>query len=385
VSTPASLGVGADLIGFGGGQPASESYPLEALERAFSRAILQDGRKVLPYGASQGLLALREIVAERLANRGINVSPEHVAILTGSLQGLHLIGRITLDRGDVIATEAPTFMGALSTWEHQQPRYLSVPVDEHGMVIESLVEALRANPDNRPKFVYLLPTFQNPSGVSLTLERRMKLLEVAHEYDLLIVEDDPYGEFWFDEGAHQIPPLRSLPGAEERVIYLGTFSKILSPGIRLAYAVAAPEMIHALQRAKRGVDFHTDTLLQQAVVHLIRDPDFDLEAHIATGRSLYKERRDAMLDALEGTFSSETRWTTPAGGFFLWIDLPRGVSGEAVVSAAMAEGVAVFPGSIFYPNADGGSNGLRLSYSNATPERIREGIHRLDRAVTAVT
>jgi 2-aminoadipate transaminase len=384
VSTPASLGVGADLIGFGGGQPAEESYPLEALERAFSRAIRQDGRKVLPYGPTQGLLALREIVAERLAARGIRVGPENVAILTGSMQGLHLVGRITLDPGDTIATEAPTFMGALGAWEQQRPRYLTAPVDQHGMVVEALEDALRADPSRKPKFVYLLPTFQNPSGVSLTADRRHKLLETAQELDLLIVEDDPYGEFWFDEAARQTPPLRSLPGSERHVLYLGTFSKILAPGIRLAYVIAEPELLQTLLRAKRGVDFHTDTLLQQAVVHLIRDDEFDLEAHIAAGRRLYKARRDAMLDALETTFTSETRWTTPSGGFFLWIDLPKGVSGEAVVASAMAEGVAVFPGTIFYPNADGGANGLRLSFSNATPERIREGIERLRRAVAAV-
>ena len=382
VSSPASLGVGADLIGFGGGQPAAESYPLEALERAFSKAILQDGRAVLPYGSSQGLPALRQLVAERLARRGITTNADNVVILTGSLQGLHLIGRVALDYGDTVVTEAPTFMGALGTWEHQRPRYLSIPVDEHGMVVEALEQALRAG--QRPKFVYLLPTFQNPSGVSLTLDRRRRLLEIAQEHDLLIVEDDPYGEFWFDEGAERIPPLRSLPGAEHHVVYVGTFSKILAPGIRLAYAVAGPDLLPALLRAKRGVDFHTDTLLQQAVVHLVRDPGFDLEAHVAAGRQLYKERRDTMLDALETTFTGETKWTRPGGGFFLWIDLPRGVSGEAVVSAAMAEGVAVFPGAIFYPNGDGGSNGLRLSYSNATPERIREGIERLSRGVAAV-
>src|SRR6266851_2405406 len=181
MANPAALGVGADLIGFGGGQPASESYPLEALERAFSKAILEDGRTVLPYGSSQGLFALREIVAERLARRGIRIEPENVAILTGSLQGLHLIGRITLDRGDTIVTEAPTFMGALTCWEQQQPRYLSVPVDEHGMVVEALAEALASTDQPRPKFVYLLPTFQNPSGVSLSLDRRKRLLEVAHQ------------------------------------------------------------------------------------------------------------------------------------------------------------------------------------------------------------
>jgi 2-aminoadipate transaminase len=273
-------------------------------------------------------------------------------------------------------------MGALSSWEHQQPRYLSIPVDEHGMDLEALEEAL-GKAAVRPRFAYLLPTFQNPSGVSLTLHRRQKLLEIAEKYDLLIIEDDPYGEFWFDDGIGPIPPLRSLAGAEERVIYLGTFSKILAPGVRLAYAIASPEMIEFLARAKRGVDFHTDTLLQQAVAHLVRDNEFDFEAHIVASRQLYKARRDAMLDSLEATFSSEMHWTRPAGGFFLWLDLPEGVSGQAVAAAAQAEGVAVFPGAIFYPNHDGGSNSLRLSYSNATPERINQGIARLNRGVTA--
>jgi 2-aminoadipate transaminase len=324
-------------------------------------------------------------VAERLGQRGIAVQADNIAILTGSMQALHLIGRVTLDPGDTVVTEAPTFMGALSTWEQQQPRYLTIPVDEHGMVIDLLVEALRDG-SARPKFVYLLPTFQNPSGVSLTIERRQRLLDVARERDLIIIEDDPYGEFWFDQSAARTPPLRSLPGSEDHVIYVGTFSKILAPGIRLAYAVASPEVMNALMRAKRGVDFHTDTLLQQAIVHLVRDVGFDLDAHVASARRLYRERRDAMLDALETTFDGHgTRWTSPSGGFFLWIDLPEGVQGQAVVARGLAEGVAVFPGSIFYPNHDGGTNGLRLSYSNASPARIRQGIQRLQRAVNGVS
>jgi 2-aminoadipate transaminase len=373
----------ADTISFGGGQPAEELYPLEALQRAYSRAILEDGRSVLPYGPSNGLPGLREIVSERLRRRGLSVGPEHVLILTGSLQGLHLVGRITLDAGGTIVTEAPTFMGALMSWEHQRPRYLTVPVDEHGMVLDSLEEVLAQAPE-RPRFIYLLPTFQNPTGVSLTLNRRQQLLEMARERDLLIVEDDPYGEFWFDEGTRPTPPLMTLPGAMEHVVYLGTFSKILAPGIRLAYAVANPELIELLSRAKRGVDFHTDTLLQQAVVHLIRDPSFDFEAHVAAGRQMYRARRDAMLDALEATFSGQSRWTRPGGGFFLWMDLPDHVSGMQVARAGEAQGVGVFPGAIFYPNHDGGSNSLRLSYSNATPERIREGIARLQKAIAAV-
>jgi 2-aminoadipate transaminase len=383
VSNPANLGHGKDLIGFGGGQPAVESYPLEALERAYSRAIRQAGRDVLPYGSTQGLPQLRELIARRLANRGIIANPDNIAILTGSIQGLHLVGRITLDPGDTIVTEAPTFMGALAAWENQLPRYLTVPVDEHGLLVEALAETLRKSPQARPSFLYLLPSFQNPSGVSLTLERRKRLVEIAREFDLLIVEDDPYGEFWFDEGSPPIPPVRSLPGAEDHVVYVGTFSKILAPGIRLAYLVAPAHMIQPLMRAKRGVDFHTDTLLQEAVVQLAQDEEFDLEAHVAAGRQLYKSRRDAMLDALEATFDAETKWTRPAGGYFLWIDLARGISGADVAVAAMEEGVAVFPGELFYPNHDGGTSGLRLSFSNATPERIREGIQRLKRGVAA--
>jgi 2-aminoadipate transaminase len=384
VSNPASLGYGADLIGFGGGQPAVESYPIEALERAYSAAIRESGRAVLPYGATQGLPALRESIAKRLSRRGMQVDPGNVVILTGSIQGLHLVGRITLDRGDTIITEAPTFMGALAAWEQQQPRYLSIPVDEHGLDVEGLAEALRDG-EPRAKFLYLLPTFQNPSGVSLTLDRRKRLLEIAHEHDLLIVEDDPYGEFWFDSGTEPIPPLRALPGSEDRVVYVGTFSKILAPGIRLAFAVAPRQVVQAMLRAKRGVDFHSDTLLQEAVVRLLRDPEFDFEAHVKAGRTLYKQRRDAMLDALETTFEPDTKWTRPAGGFFMWIDLPRGMSGEAVATAALPLGVSVLPGYLFYPNLDGGANGLRLSFSSAAPDRIREGVQRLKRAVDEVS
>jgi 2-aminoadipate transaminase len=383
LANPAALGHGADLIGFGGGQPAVETYPLDALGRAYSLAIRDSGLKTLPYGPTQGLPDLRELIAQRLTQRGIQTSPDNIVILTGSVQGLHIIGRITLDRGDTIVTEAPTFMGALAAWEQQQPRYLAIPVDEHGMQVELLAEALASGDQPHPKFLYLLPTFQNPSGVSLSRDRRQRLLEIARDHDLLIVEDDPYGEFWF-EGEHEpIPPLRSLPGSEDHVVYLGTFSKILAPGIRLAYAVVAPELVSPILRSKRGIDFHTDTLLQQAVVHLARDVGFDLDAHVRQGRQLYKARRDAMLDSLETIFDSDTRWTRPDGGFFMWVDLPKSASGDAVASAALDHGVAVFPGSLFFANADGGHNGLRLSYSNTTPERIRAGVERLKRGADA--
>ncbi|HYY88219.1 MAG TPA: PLP-dependent aminotransferase family protein [Chloroflexota bacterium] len=378
-ANPAARGIGSDLISFGAGQPAVELYPLEPLARALSRAVHEHGPQVLPYGETEGLPALRELIAERLTRRGLSVGPHNVLITSGSMQGLHLVGRIFLDHRDVILTEAPTFMGALSTWEHQQPKYLSAPVDSDGLVLEALEEAVRRAP-RHPRFLYLMPTFQNPSGVSLGPERRRRLLELAEQFDLMLLEDDPYGEFWFDEGAARTRPIRSLPGAEDRVIYLGTFSKILAPGLRLAYAVASEELIARLARAKRGVDFHTDALLQQAVVHLARDPEFDFESHIVAARAEYKARRDAMLDALETTFPSDIAWTRPAGGFFLWLELPRGASGTAVADVALAEGVAVMPGPIFFPNG-GGHSAVRLGFSNATPARITEGIRRLARAV----
>lgn len=371
-----------DMISFGAGQPAVELYPLDALARAFERAIREDGPTVLPYGQAEGVAALREVIAQRLARRGLHVGPEDVLVTSGSMQGLHLVGRLFLDHHDLILTEAPTFMGALSTWEQQQPRYLSVPVDSDGIVLDALEEALSRAPQP-PRFVYLMPTFQNPSGVTLSLERRQRLIEMAEQHDLLILEDDPYGEFWFDEHAARIPPLRALPGAAERVLYLGTFSKILAPGLRLAYIVATPRLVAALARAKRGVDYHTDAVLQQAVVHLVRDQDFDFEAHVARARAEYGARRDAMLDALETTFADRATWTRPEGGFFLWLELPRGLEGALVAQRAVAEGVTVMPGPIFFPNGDGGRHAIRLGFSNATPERIHAGIERLARGMSA--
>jgi 2-aminoadipate transaminase len=287
-----------------------------------------------------------------------------------------------------VVVEAPTFSAALGTWEHQQPQFVSIPVDQHGLRVDVLEQRLRSD-SVRPKFAYILPTFQNPSGVSLTLERRQRLLELAREFDMLILEDDPYGEFWYDEGTPQIPPIRSLPGADEHVVYLGTFSKILAPGLRLAYAVASPALMSVLVRAKRGLDYQTDALVQQGVVRLIRDGDFDLEAHVAACRQVYKQRRDAMLDALETIFMNAdlagSAWTRPAGGYFLWLDLPPHCSDLAVTAAARAQGVEVWPGSMFYPKSDGGHHSLRLSFADSSPERIAEGIRRLQRGVAAAT
>ncbi len=372
-------GAAADVISFRGGLPAPELFPLESMERAFARAIRHDGRAALQYGETEGVGELRALICERLARRAIRASPADLLVTSGSLQGLDVVGRVLLDPGDLVVTEGPTFMGALGSWASHSPRYRAVPVDADGMRLDALEAVIQAE-GRAPKFVYALPTFQNPTGATLSLERRRGLLELAWKHGFYILEDDPYGELWFDQGAPPLPPIRSLPGAEGRVVYLGSFSKILAPGIRLGFVAAAPEMMRRLVTAKKGVDLQTDGLAQYGVLHLVRGDDFDLDAHVAGLRRVYREDRDAMLDALETTFPEGARWTRPAGGFFLWVELPAGRSALDLLPRAIAEGVSFLPGPAFFPGG-GGESALRLSFSANPPERIRQGIQRLARAV----
>ncbi len=380
---PAPTPPGSDLVYFAGGLPDPDLFPVEPLADAYAGAIRERSAVALQYGPPMGALPLRELIAERLAGRGIHVGPNEVLVTSGSFQGLNVVGRVLLDDGDLIAVEAPTFMGAFGAWTTHRPRYVTVTVDSEGMEVDALEESLRQSED-RPRFVYVLPTFQNPSGVTLNLERRQRLLEIAERYDLLLVEDDPYGELWFDAGAPPPPPIRALPGAERRVIYLGSFSKILAPGIRLGFAVAEPAVLRRLTKAKFGSDMHTDNVTQYAVVRLCRSRDFDLEAHVDAMRAAYRERRDAMLDALEARFPSDARWTRPTGGFFIWCDLPGDVSAQTLLGAARAEGVNFVPGDDFYPGGAGGRSSIRLSYSNVSPRRIEQGVDRLARALQRV-
>jgi 2-aminoadipate transaminase len=373
----------ADDISFTSGQPAAELFPLAAIERAFARAMREDSLDSLHYGPTQGVPALREVVSERLAQRGLHASPDQILITSGSSQGLSLIGQVFLDPGDTIITEAPTYSGALRIWRMHQPCFVPVPVDQDGMHIDALEETLR-KASILPTFLYVLPTFQNPSGVTLSLERRQRLVELAHAYDLLIVEDDPYGEIWFDDAGPPLP-IRALPGAEERVIYLGSFSKILAPGLRLGFIVAAPELMQRLMRAKQRADFHTSGPVQYAVAHLHHDDQFNLEQHIKRARHIYRDRRDAMLDVLEATFpSGAITWNRPAGGFFLWVQLPATQRAHDLLPHAIEEGIRFLPGTDFYPNG-GDTTMLRLSYAGSTPEHITAGIERFARALMALT
>jgi 2-aminoadipate transaminase len=373
-----------DLISFAGGLPAPEVFPIEEVARATARVLEEKGQMALQYSTTEGYRPLRELLVERMARYGIDVTPDNVLITTGSQQALDLIGRLLLNPGDRALTEEPTYLGALQAWGAYQAEYVTVPIDDDGLQIDRLEEALRGG----PKFLYLLPNFQNPGGVTLSLARRQRIVELANRYGTPIVEDDPYGQLRF-EGAH-VPPLVALDAelhncahGERRftgnVIYLSTYSKLLAPGLRVAWVVAQEEIIHRLVQMKQGADLHTSTLCQLIAYETVRNGFLD--AHVKTIRRVYRERRDAMLEAMEQHFPVAVSWTRPEGGLFLWATLPEGLDSREILDDAIDAGVAFVPGPPFYP-LGGGENAFRLNFSYCPPSVIREGIARLGRVLT---
>ena len=370
-----------DIISFGGGMPAPEVFPLEEFAAACQRVLRDQGPQSLQYGPTDGYLPLRELIARHTARYGIEVSPENILITSGSQQALDLLGKILINPGDRILVESPTYLGALQAWSAYGAEYITVRMDKNGMVTEELEAALRSG----PKFIYVLPNFQNPSGVTLAQERRTQLIELADQYGVPIVEDDPYGQLRY-EGEH----LTSVVVMDSQfrdncsvcyrgnVIYLSTFSKILAPGLRLAWVIAPPEVIRKMVQAKQGADLHTATF-NQLVAYEVARGGF-LDRHIKVIRSVYRERRDTMLAAMDGYFPPEVDWTHPEGGLFLWGTLPESLRSTDVLKAAIEQKVAFVPGESFYPTG-GGHNTMRLNFSNATPEKIMEGIARLGRVL----
>ena len=364
-----------DVISFAGGLPAPEVFPLEAFSEACERVLRDFGAQALQYSTTEGYLPLREMIARHTSRFGIEASPENILITTGSQQALDLLGKIFINPGDRILVESPTYLGALQAWNAYGAEYVPVPLDEDGMDTDALEEALRTG----PKFIYVLPNFQNPTGVTLSLERRHKLVELAIRYGVPIVEDDPYGQLRY-QGSH-LPAvslldcqLRGETSYRGNVIYLSTFSKILAPGLRLAWVVAPAEVIRKLVQAKQGVDLHTATLNQMVAYEASRG-NF-LDEHIELIRKVYRERLDVMLAAMDQHFPLGVSWTRPEGGLFLWGRLPDGMQSAEVLGAAVERKVAFVPGTPFYP-CGGGENTMRLNFSNANPEAIREGITRL--------
>ncbi len=364
-----------DVISFAGGMPAPEVFPVDAVAAAAERVLREHGAQALQYGPTEGYRPLRELIVARAARYGLHITPDHVLITSGSQQALDLLGRIFINPGDHILVEAPTYLGALQSWSAYGAEYVTMPIDEEGMITQALEPALRTG----PKFIYVLPNFQNPTGATLREDRRWQLITLADRYGVPIVEDDPYGQLRF-EGEHlpavvvESARLRGAATYRGNVIYLSTFSKILAPGLRLAWVVAPPEVIAKLVQAKQGADLHTATFTQMVATEVAQG-DF-LDRHVQVIREVYRERRNTMLAAMAEHFPVGVRWTRPEGGLFLWVTLPSRLDAGAVLEQAIAHKVAFVPGAAFFPGA-GPANTLRLNFSYAAPEQIREGIARL--------
>ncbi len=370
-----------EVISFAGGLPAPEVFPVERFQEACQRVLHAQAATALQYGPTEGYRPLRELIVEHMVRYGILASVDNVLITSGSQQALDLIAKLLINRGDRILVESPTYLGALQAFDLMGAEYVTVPIDNHGMQTCDMEHALRSG----PKFMYILPNFQNPGGVTLSRSRRDQLVALSDKYGIPIIEDDPYGQLRY-EGEH-ITPLVVLDRTNlardsgyklGNVIYLSTFSKVLAPGLRVAWIVAPPDVIAKLVQLKQSADLHTSSFAQMVTYEVARDGFID--EHVKIIRATYKERRDAMLAALKEYFPPEVSWTHPEGGLFLWVTMPPGVDSSQLLDAALRQDVAFVPGQPFFPNGDEGSH-MRLNFSNAKPEMIREGIRRLSIAV----
>jgi 2-aminoadipate transaminase len=372
-----------DIISFAGGLPAPEVFPIDEVRAATERVLRDHGTTALQYTTTEGYRPLRELLVRHMGRYGVGVGPENVLITSGSQQALDLIGKLLINPGDRVLTEAPTYLGALQAFNAYQAEYAPVPIDDDGMDVGALEEQMRAG----PKFVYALPNFQNPAGVTMAMDRRRRLVERAATYGIPIVEDDPYGQLRY-EGDH-LPSLVKLDAETHgcangersftgNVLYLSTLSKTLAPGLRVAWVVAPEVVISKLVQIKQGTDLHSSTFCQYVAYEVARGGFLD--RHVRRIRTVYGQRRDAMLRALDRHAPPGVRWTRPGGGLFLWVTLPEGFDTLKLLDDAIAEKVAFVPGSSFYP-CGGGERTMRLNFSYAAPDVIEEGIKRLCRVI----
>jgi 2-aminoadipate transaminase len=365
-----------NVISFGGGLPAPELFPTEAIAQCTREVMEEYGARALQYTVTDGIPEMREWVAQRLTRRlGSPFDAHQIIIVNGSQQGLDLLAKILVDPGDHIVMENPSYLGAIHAFDAYQARYLAVDTDEDGMVPESLEHVL-AHAEPPPKFVYLVANFQNPTGRTLSRERRERIVRICEHFGVPIVEDDPYGELRFE--GDDLPALVSYP-TSGAIIYSGTGSKILAPGMRIAWlAVRDPEVHEKLVLAKQGADLQSGTLTQYLFARVVARAQ-DFERHVQAIRRVYHERRDVMYDALAESMPKSVTFNKPQGGMFLWARA-RGVDTTDLLQVSAKDGVVFVPGVSFYPHCDV-TDGMRLNFSNASPEKIREGIGRLAKAV----
>ncbi len=358
-----------DMISLSGGMPEVRAVPAHAVADAAHGAVAHAGAQALQYGSSEGRVELREVIVELMAENGVRVATDDIVVTAGAQQGLDLLAKTFIDPGDVVICEGPTYVGALQAFSAYQPDIRCIPLDEHGMRMDLLEAELRRLGPRGAKFIYTIPNFHNPGGVTLSAERRRRLLELAREYDIPVVEDDPYGRLRF-EGGH-VKPLRAL---DDEVIYLGTFSKIFAPGLRLGWMIAPRPILAKVLIVKQAADLCGSAFAQVTAERYFAGTRW---RKVLQGLArTYAERRDAMLAALEEHFPPEAHWTRPEGGFFVWVELPEFVDTKTMLAEAVEHGVTYVPGDGFYPDGRG-RNCMRLAFCYAEPEAIAEGIRRL--------
>jgi 2-aminoadipate transaminase len=358
-----------DVISFSGGMPEISRVPTDDVVRAATAALRESGAEALQYGSSEGRPGVRQVVIDLMAEVGVRLRPDDVVITAGAQQALDLLGKIFIDPGDTVICEGPTYLGALQAFSAYQPNVVCVPMDECGMRTDLLAAELERLGPRGAKFIYTIPNFQNPAGVTLTPARRRELLELARAYDVPVIEDDPYGRLRF-EGGHCLP-LRAL---DAEVIYVGTFSKIFAPGLRLGWIAAPHPILGKFVLAKQAADLCGSAYAQTTAERYFGGTRWRRTLQELT--RTYAERRNAMLESLAEHFPAEARWTVPEGGFFVWVEMPGFLDLKSILAEAVEHGVTYVPGDAFYPDGRG-RNCMRLAFCFAEPDAIREGIRRL--------
>ncbi|TEA27333.1 PLP-dependent aminotransferase family protein [Candidatus Schmidhempelia bombi] len=362
-----------DVISFAGGLPSPNTFPVTEIKNAFNHIIAADEMTgALQYGPTEGYAPLRIWLAQYLSRRDhTNINPNQILIVTGSQQALDLIGKALIDKGSKVLVETPTYLGGLQSFTQYEPEYISLESDEQGIIPDVLDDNIAA----KANFMYVIPNFQNPTGRRLPLARRQQLAKKAIANNLTLVEDDPYGEL--DYQGHRLPSLYTL--APENTIYLGSFSKILAPGLRLGYIVANEELINKLVQLKQAADLHTPSLTQRIAYHVIKDGF--LETHIPKIRDLYRHRCQTMLNALQRYMPTTVTWNKPEGGMFIWIELPKNINATELLSEAIQHKVAFVPGETFFANTIH-TNCMRLAFVTVPEEKIEQGVSILAQLIT---
>ncbi len=355
------------VINFAGGLPAPELFPIDDIKEALDTALTNFGVNAVQYSLTRGIAPLRELIAERATGRGTKTEVDNIQITAGAQQGIELIARAFIEPGDFVLTENPTYLGALQAFNYYRARYTTVEMDREGMIIDEVRKKIEKR---RPKLIYTVSNFQNPTGITMTEQRRRELVDLAIEYDIPIIDDNPYGDIRF--AGEQVPTLKSYGGDE--VVALRTFSKILAPGLRVGWMNGPADIMVHFEKVKQCTDLHTNTLAQAMIYEFVKAGK--LEPHIEKVKASYRKKRDVMLETMRQTFPEGISWTEPEGGLFLWVELPDTMSAKDLFQKAVDNNVAYVWGEPFFPNG-GGENTMRLNFATASHEELKQGTERL--------